>query len=140
MINNASQSQPVLASKSAIGEAALSAPVQAVNGYAPPLYMDDLAERLKARAGKPYQPSNGSEGEMFMDMWCARCTHDAAFRADPNAADGCEIVANTMAMSARDPDYPREWQYSTDGQPICRAFQPKDATDRQPQIPGGAQS
>lgn len=135
-----SQSQPVSTLHGVVGETVLSAPVQAVNGYAPPLYVDGLAERLKARAGEPYQPSNGSEGQMFMGMWCARCKADAAFRADMNSADGCEIIANTMAMSARDPDYPREWQYSTDGQPICRAFQPKDTPDRPPQIPGGEQS
>jgi hypothetical protein len=85
--------------------------------------MPEAAERFfRASAGKPYQPPNGTEGEMFMSMWCARCKADAAFRADPDMADGCWIAAATMAYSPRDPEYPPEWKYSARGQPICTAF------------------
>jgi hypothetical protein len=87
------------------------------------LYTDDLAERLKTRVSQPYQPSNGFEGDLFMRDWCAMCQRDAAFRANPDDADGCEIVAMTMALKVNDPDYPREWQYAADGQPICTAFE-----------------
>ncbi len=95
--------------------------------YAPPLYMDDLAERLKAHAGEPYQPSNGHEGEMFMSLWCYRCTKD---NLDADTGEGgCPILAWTMAVGVRDPNYPREWQYSAGGQPVCAAFDPAGRAD-----------
>jgi hypothetical protein len=86
----------------------------------PKLFTDADAERLMSHAGEPYQPSNGFEGELFMRDWCARCSRDAF---DPDTGDGgCDIIANTMALKVSDPDYPREWQYGADGQPICTAF------------------
>jgi hypothetical protein len=76
------------------------------------LFSDDLAERLKARAGKPYRPSNGTEGEMFCSMWCANCAMVSA----------CLVFSATLWLGTEDPNYPREWQYGEDGQPKCTAF------------------
>jgi len=52
---------------------------------------------------KKYRPSNGTEGEMFMEQFCYQCTHDHV--------DGpyCDIIARTMAFDADDPEYPEEW-------------------------------
>lgn len=110
------------------------APVESVNGYAPELFMpEDAAKYFAKSAGKPYRPSNGTEGDMFQARWCDRCTRDAAFRQawdmdETPADDGCEILANTMCFATDDPEYPREWQYSTKGQPLCTAFEPAKAT------------
>lgn len=76
----------------------------------------------------PYRPSNGTEGEFFIEHWCARCTKDAAFQADPDSADGCPIIANIMAFDPDDPDYPPEWieddvEYPADSNPRCTAFE-----------------
>lgn len=76
----------------------------------------------------PYRPSNGSEGECFMAQWCARCAKDAAFQADPENADGCQIIAATMALDEDDPNYPPEWveddvDYPADSNPRCTAFE-----------------
>ena len=71
---------------------------------------------------QPYRPSNGSEGEAFMSVWCAKCERDRAHREDQNA-DGCEIIALTMAFGIDDPKYPDAWIISPDhGRPICSAF------------------
>lgn len=100
-------------------------PIADVNGFAPTLFHPEDAEKFFAKsAGKPYRPSNGSEGDLFQGLWCAGCQRDAAFRNDPDNNDGCAIVANTMAYDREDSEYPREWQYSSRGQPICTAFQP----------------
>lgn len=88
------------------------------------IYTDEDAARFfKASAGKPYRPSNGTEGEIFQSAWCAHCKADRAFREDMESADGCPIIANVMALSISDPDYPAAWHYGPDGQPMCAAFQ-----------------
>lgn len=75
---------------------------------------------------KPYRPSNGTEGECFMGQWCAHCERDKASR-EPGAfpGDGCEIIANTMAYSIDDPNYPKEWRCDGPSGPRCTAFTPE---------------
>lgn len=70
---------------------------------------------------EPYRPSNGSEGMDFDDRWCSHCTRDAAFREDPDGADGCPIYAKTFALDISHPDYPKEWIEDENG-PRCTAF------------------
>ena len=74
-----------------------------------------------------YRPSNGSEGEHFMMAWCARCTKDAAFRANPDDADGCPIIAETMAFDIDEPGYPREWRQDGPDGPRCTAYEARHA-------------
>lgn len=80
------------------------------------MYRDDFAEVLKKHAGEKWRPANGTEGIMFMEQFCYRCSED----------DGedklCEICTNTMIYDTKDDEYPKEWQYGNDGQPICAAF------------------
>lgn len=73
-------------------------------------------------AGKPYRPSNGTEGEIFQEDFCAKCPRDAKFREDPEKHEGCEILARTMAYNVTDPEYPKEWIYDEKGEPTCTAF------------------
>ena len=63
--------------------------------------------------GKSYRPSNGTEGEVFCEAFCFRCRKNNK---------GCRIKIMTMALDANDPNYPKEWVYAEDGQPICTAF------------------
>jgi hypothetical protein len=77
------------------------------------LFTDDLAARLRKRAGEVYCPSNGTEGELFMQEWCYICEH----------YQGCAILPLTMLHDPGSKDYPREWQYGSDGQPKCTAFE-----------------
>ena len=74
-------------------------------------------------AGKPYRPSNESEGEIFYGRYCADCKRDAEFQKEPfGDAPGCQIIALTMALDTTDDGYPKEWIYGDDGQPTCTAF------------------
>ena len=100
------------------------------------LYQDELAERLKARCGQPYQPSNGFEGDLFMGRWCARCTLDTL--DDDSGDGGCDIMGWAMATSPGEPGYPAEWQYADDGQPICTAFSPRPGVALAPADERGA--
>lgn len=56
-----------------------------------------------------YRPSNGTEGEIFIETFCFRCQRDAAYQADPENAEGCPILANSFAYGINDPNYPVEW-------------------------------
>lgn len=81
------------------------------------------------RAGQPYQPSNGTEGEFFFEAWCRGCARDRAMREgeDINDCDDnevCDLIARSMASKPGDPEYPVEWQYNKKGQPCCTAFVP----------------
>lgn len=74
---------------------------------------------------KPYQPSNGTEGDMFTAYWCHHCERDRAFREsgyDGDPALGCQIFAASMAYRIDDPNYPKEWVYGRDGAPKCTAY------------------
>lgn len=76
-------------------------------------------------AGKPYRPSNGTEGEMFQEQFCYRC------RNDQNDDDPCEILTATMFYTVNAPKYPKEWVYDKDGRPTCTAFH--DVQSEQPE-------
>ncbi len=67
---------------------------------------------------KPYQPSNGSEGDFFMAEWCNRCAHEG----DEEGFDYCPIIDLSMTYDVMDPEYPKEWIYR-DGKPTCTKFE-----------------
>lgn len=67
---------------------------------------------------RPYRPSNGTEGDIFMAEWCARCAH-ANFDDEDRA---CMINLRAIAHQIDDPHYPAEWQFSNGGVPQCTAF------------------
>lgn len=95
------------------------------HGIHPP----ELAKMHAARHGEKYQPSNGTEGEIFTDVWCRNCARDRSMReGDPieecDDDELCDIIARTFAYDVDDPRYPTEWQYGHDGQPMCTAFVP----------------
>ncbi len=75
-----------------------------------------LAAAYVRHAGDKYRPSNGTEGQMFLDAFCRRCQRDDAER--------CEILNLTMIHSIDDPEFPNAWQYGRDGQPCCTQFAP----------------
>ncbi len=77
------------------------------------LFPDDLADRLKDRARTAYRPSNGTEGEMFMERWCHECLKEP----------DCDIPSLAMLFDIEDLEYPGEWQYGANGQPKCTAFE-----------------
>lgn len=72
---------------------------------------------------KPYRPSNGTEGEWFDHLFCARCWRDRKFRQTEDAAGGCPIIAAALSFSIDHPLYPPEWIEDAAG-PRCTAFSP----------------
>ena len=77
----------------------------------------------KDRVGKPYQPSNGTEGMQFMAEFCDRCEKDRKYRKTMDGQYGCEIMANAMCYKQTDPEYPKEWTFTEEGFPVCTAFE-----------------
>jgi hypothetical protein len=71
--------------------------------------------------GKPYRPSNGTEGECFMEGWCNRCKADRAHQDSAGEEPGCDIIARSMAFDVGEPGYPVQWVWK-DGEPTCTAF------------------
>ena len=81
----------------------------------------DLAKLYVEQAGQPYQPSNGTEGEVFWSEWCYTCARDKAMREGANFEDcddneRCDIIAASFRGEAK------EWVFGADGQPMCTAF------------------
>lgn len=80
---------------------------------------------------KKYQPSNGTEGDFFMQDFCYRCKHydpDACLGSgDCTKIDdtGMSILCKTVWMDVKEEGYPEEWQYGEDGLPRCTAFEVK---------------
>ncbi|ACL58508.1 hypothetical protein [Methylobacterium nodulans] len=75
------------------------------------IYPPEHASRLSDRAGEPYRPSNGTEGDIFAAAWCSDC------RKRPR----CRIPLRAMAHDISERGYPHQWRYGGDGQPICTA-------------------
>jgi hypothetical protein len=71
--------------------------------------------QFKDQAGKPYRPSNGTEGEIFMEKWCERCMLDTE-------DNPCEILTCALCFDIDESDYPKEWRYDYAGRPMCTAF------------------
>lgn len=72
-------------------------------------------------AWEPYRPSNGTEGQLFMEAWCSNCAIDANHN--------CEILARSLAFDLNSPEYPKEWVRRANddewpGSARCTAFVP----------------
>ena len=68
-----------------------------------------------------YKPSNGTEGEIFMDKFCRQCEHDDAYNSRGQGERLCNIIALTLSYNVDDPEYPEEWIYEN-GKPTCTKF------------------
>lgn len=76
------------------------------------LYLDDLAAAIVKGGCKKYRPSNGTEGMMFMEMYCDQCA----------SGEDCDILCASMCYDEKEDAYPKEWTYTAEGQPTCTAF------------------
>jgi hypothetical protein len=68
---------------------------------------------------RKYQPSNGTEGMAFIDIWCGNCIHESP---EMESKHKCEILTLTMGLDVKDPEYPLEWCYDEKGYGQCTAF------------------
>jgi len=79
--------------------------------------------QIKSMAGKPYRPSNGTEGADFEYQWCRRCVHDADFQRTGPGGDGCPIFFLVLLHDIGEPEYPCHWTHNAEGEPVCTAFE-----------------
>ncbi len=72
---------------------------------------------------RKYQPSNGCEGMWFTEEYCMQCLH-----CDPHPCGDkqCEILCATMVFDINDKEYPKEWVYDENDNPICTKWQKWD--------------
>lgn len=63
---------------------------------------------------EPYRPSNGTEGEWFMERWCYSCMDLDGF--------ACPIIAATLGVRPGDEGYPDEWRQDGPAGPRCTAY------------------
>lgn len=76
------------------------------------IYPPNLATRLLEKAGEPWRPANGTEGELFEGSVCVDCRKQ----------EDCSIPLRAMCFGVTDREYPGEWRISKSGQPCCTAF------------------
>jgi hypothetical protein len=78
---------------------------------------------------KLYQPSNGTEGDYFMEKYCDNCYHESG-RGNESPEGSCPILISTMFYDIKDDKYPNQWRY-VDGKETCIAFfdRRKETTD-----------
>jgi hypothetical protein len=69
---------------------------------------------------RPYRPSNGTEGEFFIESHCCKCIKDRN--------EDCPILAASFAYNVDEPGYPKEWVEVDDG-PMCTAYVPDVGQD-----------
>ena len=87
---------------------------------------------------KKYRPSNGTEGEYFMEEHCYQCLHERWIhrQKEDRDEDKCAIITDAMCYDLKDPEYPSEWTYDAKGQPTCTKFVKFDwGTDDDPREP-----
>jgi len=77
----------------------------------------ELAAKAKRLlAGRKYYPRNKVDGGLFFDTWCRRC------EKDNGGGFGCDIADAAVIYTTEAEDFPAEWTYGTNGQPMCLAF------------------
>lgn len=75
---------------------------------------DVLMTRIKFEHLEKYRPSNGMEGDAFIDATCTGCKR---------LRDGyCGIQSATLWCDTDDPNYPWQWQTNSAGVAWCTAF------------------
>jgi len=79
--------------------------------------------KIPKSAGKPYRPSNGTEGEMFMERFCYQCKHDQEWLE--NETNPCQILNASLFFCIDDKEYPKEWVFDPGGVPTCTKFEQK---------------
>jgi hypothetical protein len=92
---------------------------------------------LATRVGMKWRPSNGTEGAVFQESWCANCQRDKWMNGSMDieqCGDGdlCQIIGNAEAYDVDHRLYPDEWQYDKDGQPCCIAYVEADSQIPEP--------
>lgn len=79
--------------------------------------------KMGKETGRKYRPSNGTEGEYFVDEHCMNCFH---CDPDPCGKKQCDILCRSLIYNTSDPEYPKEWVYDENDKPTCTAWKKWD--------------
>ncbi len=75
----------------------------------------NVTDWKKILPGKPYTPSNGTEGTWFISKFCDNCVHQ---HPDPENPRQCYDILLKSLMGGQPP----EWVYNEEAEPVCTAF------------------
>lgn len=70
-------------------------------------------------AGKPYRPSNGTEGDIWESNYCHKCAHEKYAHTMDDDDRKCEIYSNMLIYNINETEYPKEIKYNAEGMPHC---------------------
>ena len=70
------------------------------------------------RAGQKYLPSNGTEGDHFINSFCMNCVH---CHPDSNKSPQCEILCHTLSIGKH-----WAWVFNAEGFPVCTEWKKWD--------------
>ena len=85
------------------------------------IYKKKYADTLKDKAGQSWRPENNLEGSMFVGEFCEHCVKCS----DDGRYVTCSILFHSAAFDIDHEKSPEELIYSTEGQPVCTAFELK---------------
>lgn len=71
---------------------------------------------------RKYRPSNGTEGDWFTEKFCINCKHENYLKTGRDNARQCRILTNSLMYDLTDKEYPKEWIYDDNDNPICIQF------------------
>jgi hypothetical protein len=69
---------------------------------------------------KLYEPSNGTEGEIFMEKFCYQCKNELFIHTNNESHHKCDILNRALTYTRYEPDYPKEWVIEN-SEPTCKA-------------------
>lgn len=70
-------------------------------------------------SGESFRPSNGTEGIIFHDAFCARCIHEKFMHTQCHGDLQCDILNRSLLFDKAEKGYPIEMQYNNEGWPVC---------------------
>ena len=74
---------------------------------------------------RKYRPSNGTEGDWFVERNCRSCVHGKYEHTGDTNDKPCEILSRSFLFDVNDKEYPAEWVY-VNGNHTCTARVPWD--------------
>lgn len=81
---------------------------------------------MSDRCGKPYRPSNGTEGDWFLSKFCLHCIHGKYEHTGDVIDNPCEIITASFFSEIGTSTYPPEWVYDDNEEPTCTAWRKWD--------------
>jgi hypothetical protein len=88
---------------------------------------------------KKYRPSNGTEGDQFINRFCDHCAYEKFIHTSNSNDLKCEILSKSLLYNINEAEYPEEWQYNSRNKPICTQYKKydwnKDVGEKEPPSP-----